>query len=327
MPGLIDFLPTADALIELSAEDLGMILLHLVQQERVMNVALSNLETPLWNANSVAYPHQKRMPVGRAVAEAWQWLQTEGLLMAAPDQPNGFFCLTRKGASIKNPADVDAYRHGNLLPAGILHPKLAEKVRPMFLRGDYAIAVQQAFIEIEIAVRTASGLSNDWVGVKLMREAFKPEDGKLTDKEAVTGERVAMMELFAGAIGHCKNPPSHRRVEMATRARLRTSLREVRARNSGYERTAQRIGSSAAHDEQTARPSCALDCFSNAVIGREFPFIKRSERIVSIDNIARIAKGLKVEPWRLLKDDSWWSSYDRIGNDAKRRKRCKEESV
>jgi uncharacterized protein (TIGR02391 family) len=215
MPGLIDFLPTADALIELSAEDLGMILLHLVQQERVMNVALSNLETPLWNANSVAYPHQKRMPVGRAVAEAWQWLQTEGLLMAAPDQPNGFFCLTRKGASIKNPADVDAYRHGNLLPAGILHPKLAEKVRPMFLRGDYAIAVQQAFIEIEIAVRTASGLSNDWVGVKLMREAFKPEDGKLTDKEAVTGERVAMMELFAGAIGHCKNPPSHRRVEMA----------------------------------------------------------------------------------------------------------------
>jgi hypothetical protein len=29
----------------------------------------------------------------------------------------------------------------------------------------------------------------------------------------------------------------------------------------------------------------------------------RSERNVSIDNIARIAKGLKVEAWRLLKDD------------------------
>ena len=31
--------------------------------------------------------------------------------------------------------------------------------------------------------------------------------------------------------------------------------------------------------------------------------IERSERNVSIDNIARIAKGLHVDPWRLLKDD------------------------
>jgi transcriptional regulator with XRE-family HTH domain len=31
--------------------------------------------------------------------------------------------------------------------------------------------------------------------------------------------------------------------------------------------------------------------------------VERSERNVSIDNIARIAKGLRVDPWRLLKDD------------------------
>uniref|UniRef100_A0A973WNX2 Helix-turn-helix transcriptional regulator n=2 Tax=Nitrobacteraceae TaxID=41294 RepID=A0A973WNX2_9BRAD len=31
--------------------------------------------------------------------------------------------------------------------------------------------------------------------------------------------------------------------------------------------------------------------------------VERSERNVSIDNIARIAVGLGVEPWRLLKDD------------------------
>jgi hypothetical protein len=30
---------------------------------------------------------------------------------------------------------------------------------------------------------------------------------------------------------------------------------------------------------------------------------ERSERNVSIDNIARIAKGLGVEPWKMLKDD------------------------
>jgi transcriptional regulator with XRE-family HTH domain len=31
--------------------------------------------------------------------------------------------------------------------------------------------------------------------------------------------------------------------------------------------------------------------------------VERSERNVSIDNIARIAKGLRIEPWKLLKDD------------------------
>jgi transcriptional regulator with XRE-family HTH domain len=31
--------------------------------------------------------------------------------------------------------------------------------------------------------------------------------------------------------------------------------------------------------------------------------VERAERSVSIDNIARITKGLKVEPWKLLKDD------------------------
>ncbi len=31
--------------------------------------------------------------------------------------------------------------------------------------------------------------------------------------------------------------------------------------------------------------------------------VERSERNVSIDNIARIAKGLRTEPWRLLKGD------------------------
>jgi hypothetical protein len=31
--------------------------------------------------------------------------------------------------------------------------------------------------------------------------------------------------------------------------------------------------------------------------------VKQSERNVSIDNIARIAERLQIEPWRLLKDD------------------------
>jgi transcriptional regulator with XRE-family HTH domain len=31
--------------------------------------------------------------------------------------------------------------------------------------------------------------------------------------------------------------------------------------------------------------------------------VERSERNVSIDNISRIARGLQVEPWKMLKDN------------------------
>jgi transcriptional regulator with XRE-family HTH domain len=44
----------------------------------------------------------------------------------------------------------------------------------------------------------------------------------------------------------------------------------------------------------------AYDCGINRTY---LSAVERSERNISIDNIARIAKGLKVEPWKLLRDD------------------------
>ena len=44
----------------------------------------------------------------------------------------------------------------------------------------------------------------------------------------------------------------------------------------------------------------AYDCGINRVY---LSSVGRGERNVSIDNIARIAKGLKVEAWKLLRDD------------------------
>lgn len=44
----------------------------------------------------------------------------------------------------------------------------------------------------------------------------------------------------------------------------------------------------------------ALECGINRTY---LSAIERSERNVSIDNIARIAKGLEVEPWQLLRND------------------------
>lgn len=67
---------------------------------------------------------------------------------------------------------------------------------------------------VEVYVREAAGAGNEVIGVRLMRDAFKPEGGVLTDPASESGERTARMELFAGAIGSYKNPNSHRDVNM-----------------------------------------------------------------------------------------------------------------
>jgi len=93
-----------------------------------------------------------------------------------------------------------------------LHDRLS-KVRSQFLMGEYEIAAFAAMREVEIRVRELSGESSSLIGVKLMRNAFKPDGGVLADPNLDAGERVGVMELFAGAIGTFKNPPSHRQVD------------------------------------------------------------------------------------------------------------------
>jgi len=76
--------------------------------------------------------------------------------------------------------EEEAYRKGHILPTDLLQPTLAEKVQPLFLRGDHDVAVFQSFKEVEVAVRSAANKKganypDDLVGVTLMRKAFHPE--------------------------------------------------------------------------------------------------------------------------------------------------------
>jgi hypothetical protein len=111
------------------------------------------------------------------------------------------------------------FGRARILPIELLPPVLVEKVWPLFLRGDHDVAVFQAFKEVEGAVRKTAnakgaGYADDLVGVGLMGKAFHPEAGPLTDINRVPAEREADMAIFAGAIGHAKNPPGHRDVEL-----------------------------------------------------------------------------------------------------------------
>lgn len=92
-----------------------------------------------------------------------------------------------------------------------LHPRLS-RVKTQFLIGEYELAAFAAMREVEIRVRELSGADSSLLGVKLMRNSFG-DSGKLSDSNLDAGERVGIMELFAGAIGTFKNPPSHRQVD------------------------------------------------------------------------------------------------------------------
>jgi len=95
-----------------------------------------------------------------------------------------------------------------------LHPKL-EGVKTQFLIGQYELGAFAAMREVEIRVRELSGASPSLLGVKLMTDAFR-EGGTLASPDLDPGERHGMMQLFAGAIGTFKNPPSHRQVNYAS---------------------------------------------------------------------------------------------------------------
>ena len=67
-------------------------------------------------------------------------------------------------------------------------------------------------------------------------------------------------------------------------------LRDVLAKNMRRLRAARGI----------SQEALAHECGINRTY---LSSVERSERNVSIDNIARIAKGLQIEPWQLLQDD------------------------
>jgi len=159
------------------------------------------------------YAGSHRTEFLQRLMEAWIWLEKEMFLGPKPGESGDWMFITRRGKKVLESQDFSAYKKSYLLPSENLDPALARKVKPAFIRGDYDTAVFQAFKEVEVRVRQKAGYEDNKIGVKLMRDAFKPESGPLTDKNSDPGEQQAMSDLFAGAVGKFKNPSSHRDVE------------------------------------------------------------------------------------------------------------------
>lgn len=203
-------IPDPELLLSLEPEELSGLLL-----EYLNSVAVSSSEMHLGNFlsghNVTEYPREYQERIKLAFTEAWVWLEREGLIAPKPGQLSiGWIFISRRGKRLKNSADFEAYRKANLLPRQLLHPLVAERIYSDFLRGDYDSAVFKAFKEVEVAVRKAGGFALTDIGISLMRKAFDPSSGSLTNPAVPPAEQEALAHLIAGSIGLYKNPHSHR---------------------------------------------------------------------------------------------------------------------
>ena len=212
---IYSILPDAETFLALEPEELaGVVMEHLnslpPDEQRHINRYNFGLVHTVRD-----YPPGRHDDLRQALMEAWAWLEREGLLVPRPGDDGAWVVISRRGHSLQNRADVEAYRQANRLPRRQLHPRLAQKVWAIFLRGDYDVAVFQAFKEVEVRVRDAAQLPDGEIGTDLMRKAFVVDSGPLSDPSAPKAEQEALSHLFAGAIGMYKNPASHRSVTIA----------------------------------------------------------------------------------------------------------------
>jgi uncharacterized protein (TIGR02391 family) len=129
---------------------------------------------------------------------------------------NGSECHfpTRKGIQIKEEQFQRLIGKWTLVPSVLFHPTILKRAFPALRREEFDTAVFRAFKALEVEVRSLSRLPAELVGTKLMRKAFDPQTGVLTDRALPMAEQEATAHLFAGAIGCYKNPHSHRDVNI-----------------------------------------------------------------------------------------------------------------
>jgi uncharacterized protein (TIGR02391 family) len=191
----------ADEFLELEPDELAAAIFEEVkrQWDSLGRIVAWNLLNDARQAHGI--------DVANRVAEGWQWLVNEGFVAPHPGYM-GEFAFTRRGLRFDLATHVADARALGLLRVANLDAGLRAQAIPAFRRGQYDLAVFAAMREVEDRVRFEAPTVATLVGVDLMKNAFK-QGGPLADPDLVAGERVARMEMFAGAFGVHRNPAGH----------------------------------------------------------------------------------------------------------------------
>ncbi|GBE07070.1 MAG TPA: TIGR02391 family protein [Phycisphaerales bacterium] len=217
MNTLTSLIPDIDVFLSLAPEELAEVVLQLASEHRQSNhIHVQAIESQIVGdvGGNDGYPRNQHKNATLALAEAWNWLLTNGFIIPEPDinGSNGWMVLTRLADKVLANGTFKTYVRSIGFPKTLLHPSIADEVWIDIVRGDLETAVFKAFRAVEIAVREAGGYSTTDIGTSLVRKAFDKTNGPLTDEEQPEAECDALAHLFAGAIGSYKNPHSHRTV-------------------------------------------------------------------------------------------------------------------
>ncbi len=214
MRSLPEQVPDIEILLALAPEELAFEVLQLARHnDQHGHFHPASFEP---QPNGPRYPDHRRVDADIALGEALAWLTVNILVMPMPgvNGQNGHQIITRRGRLALERQAFDRYRNAAAFPKALLHTLIADDAWLSLARGEYDTAVFQAFRAVEESVRAAGGFRPEDLGTDLMRRAFNPANGPLTDRNpaAPAGEKEALANLFSGAIGSYKNPHSHRTV-------------------------------------------------------------------------------------------------------------------
>lgn len=130
------------------------------------------------------------------------------------DEGEEAFYPTKKGFRFPEREFKRVVKEYTLMPETYVHPLIVNKSFSLLNNGQFESAVLRAFKTIETRIREKIDSTAEEYGIKLIRKAFHPESGPLTDFKLPKAEREAFSNYIAGAFGFYKNPCSHRDVEL-----------------------------------------------------------------------------------------------------------------
>ncbi|MEM1196308.1 MAG: TIGR02391 family protein [Pseudomonadota bacterium] len=222
---LADLIPDEQLLISLPAEEVGRQLLRLARDRYTGRhfskegiAGRDNLFDSTFDPNrpGSVYSSSYRDEILLSVAEGWQWLESQGLIMPAAAPNESYTRFTRIGLRLaEDESRFDAYLSTSQFPKSLIHESIMDDVWIQLAQGKYDVAVFIAFRAVEEAVRDAAGYNEEEHGVPMIRRAFHKTDGPLTKLSDPMAEREALLGLVAGAVGSYKNPHSHRTVGLS----------------------------------------------------------------------------------------------------------------
>ena len=220
LPNAINVLfPTADALLGATELEVERAVLQVYQEHtnhqfRGMTTS-QTIADQLFEIGGYAYEVGRRNSAHRLISRASKKLEDAGLI-EEPDSHNGrngYRTISEKGRRAVSEIEFIAAKVRSQFVREMFHPSLPDAAWNSFRSGDYDTAVFEAFKAVESAVRKKSvgknSITDRDYGVILMKKAFDPKSGPLTDTRATPSRRERRCELFTGAFGELRNHKAH----------------------------------------------------------------------------------------------------------------------